>query len=87
MSTSTWLPLLAFLAPIPPMRPEPERTPPGWLPGFLMAALTFILVAPMIAIWSFHRPEDALRAECAAAGGKLVYRSVSGDRPPKCSKP
>ena len=43
-----------------------------------MAALAFILAAPMIAIWGFHRPEDAIRAEGAATGGKLVHRE-----PPK----
>lgn len=87
MSAAQCLLLVAFLAPVPPIRPEPPRTPPGWLPGFFMAALVFILVAPMVAIWGFHRPEAKARIQCTASGGRLVYASGAVDGPLRCSNP
>ncbi|MBD8906575.1 hypothetical protein [Methylorubrum zatmanii] len=87
MSVPDWLPLLAFLAPMPPIRPEPPpRGAPAWFPTFIMGMTVFIMVAPMIAIWSFHRPEKSFRSVCEAAGGHVVTASLSGDGPPRCRR-
>lgn len=80
---SAWdvLPLLAFLAPLPPIRPEPPtpRPMPEWFPAFIMGMTVFIMVAPMVAIWSFHRPEKSFRSVCEAAGGHVVRVSLADD--------
>lgn len=80
------LPLLAFLAPLPPMRPKPPRAGPEWIASVIIGALVFIMVVPMIAIWSFHRPDETVRAQCRAAGGHVVFASVSGDGAPHCRR-
>ncbi len=88
MSAPDWLPLLAFLAPMPPIRPEPPSPPrmPEWFPAFLMGMTVFIMVAPMIAIWGFHRPEKTFQSTCEAAGGQVVRASLAGDGPPRCRR-
>lgn len=88
MSAPDWLPLLAFLAPMPPIRPEPPSPPrmPDWFPAFLMGMTVFIMVAPMIAIWGFHRPEKSFQAACKAAGGEIVHTSLAGDGPLRCRR-
>lgn len=86
MSVPDWLPLLAFLAPMPPIRPEPPRRMPEWFPAFIMGMTVFIMVAPMIAIWGFHRPEKSFRSVCEAAGGRVVAGSLAGDGPPRCRR-
>lgn len=77
MSVLDVLPLLAFLAPMPPIRPEPPSPPrmPDWFPAFIMGMTVFIMVAPMVAIWGFHRPERSFRSTCEAAGGQVVHVS------------
>ena len=87
MGAPDWLPILAFLAPLPPVRPEPPRRAPEWLPAFLMAATVFLMVAPMVAVWSFHRPEKPFRDACEAAGGRVVPASLAGDGPLRCRRP
>ncbi|GEO97711.1 hypothetical protein GCM10007887_00960 [Methylobacterium haplocladii] len=88
MSTLQWFPLLAFLGPMPARRPDPPKATPdhGWVAGFLMLATVFTMVAPMIAVWGFYRPEATIRAACEASGGHLVYRSIAGDGPVRCRK-
>ncbi|MEH3118922.1 MAG: hypothetical protein PGN25_15380 [Methylorubrum populi] len=88
MSAPDCLPLLVFLAPMPPIRPEPPSRPrmPEWFPAFVMGMTVFIMVAPMIAIWGFHRPEKSFRSTCEAAGGRVVPASVAGDGPPRCRR-
>ena len=79
---SAWdvLPLLAFLAPLPPIRPEPPPPRmPEWFPAFIMGMTVFLMVAPMIAIWGFHRSEKSFRAVCEAAGGRVVHASLADD--------
>lgn len=87
MGVPDWLTLLtlpAFLAPIPPIRPEPPRRVPDWFPAFIMGTTVFLMVAPMIAIWGFHRPEKSFRAACEASGGQVVPTSLAGDGPRRC---
>ncbi|PXW53474.1 hypothetical protein [Methylobacterium sp. B4] len=86
MSVPDWLPLLAFQAPLPPIRPEPPRRMPEWFPAFIMGMTVFIMVAPIIAIWGFHRPEKPFRSVCEAAGGRVVPGSLAGDGPPRCRR-
>lgn len=87
MGGTAWLVLLAFLAPTPSWRPEPP--PPGPQPdriaAFLMVATVFLMVAPMVTIWSFHRPRLTFERQCAAAGGRVVYRSLTNEDPPRCA--
>lgn len=86
MSALDGLLLLAFLAPPTPIRPEPPRRVPGWFPAFIMGATVFLMVAPMIAIWGFHRPEKPFRDACEASGGRVVPASLAGDGPPRCRR-
>jgi hypothetical protein len=81
LSALDLLPLLAFLAPMPPIRPEPpsSRPMPGWFPAFIMGMTVFIMVAPMIAIWGFHRSERSFRSACEAAGGQVVHASLTDE--------
>ncbi|ACK86117.1 hypothetical protein [Methylorubrum extorquens] len=81
MSVLDVLPLLAFLAPMPPIRPEPPSPPrmPDWFPAFIMGMTVFIMVAPMVAIWGFHRSERSFRSTCEAAGGQVVHTSPADD--------
>ncbi|TFZ55850.1 hypothetical protein E4V01_21195 [Methylorubrum sp. Q1] len=81
MSVLDVLPLLAFLAPMPPIRPEPPSPPrmPDWFPAFIMGMTVFIMVAPMVAIWGFHRSERSFRSTCKAAGGQVVHASPADD--------
>ena len=81
MSVLDVLPLLAFLAPMPQIRPEPPSPPrmPDWFPAFIMGMTVFIMVAPMVAIWGFHRSERSFRSTCEAAGGQVVHASSADD--------
>jgi hypothetical protein len=44
-----------------------------------MGMTVFIMVAPMVAIWGFHRSERSFRSTCEAAGGQVVHASPADD--------
>ncbi len=74
----------AFLAPMTPIRPRPPEPLPGnaWVATLIMVGLVVVMVAPMITIWSFHRPDESFRAKCEANGGHVIRVTLDG--PPRC---
>ena len=87
MSALEWVGLtIAFLAPMSPERPEPLQPLPGneWVASLIMASVVAMMVVPMITIWTFHRPIEALRARCEASGGHLTPTSLDG--PYRCDR-
>ena len=82
------LPTLAFLAPLPPQRPEPPRPLPGnaWAAAVVIGGICLIMVVPMVTIWGFHRPHDAFRTRCEAGGGHVVPFSLDGRGPYRCDR-
>ncbi|MDP4023167.1 hypothetical protein Q8W71_11070 [Methylobacterium sp. NEAU 140] len=83
MSTSDLLGLTcAFLGAMPPPRPpRPGRDGPTWIAALVIGAVCLATVGPMITIWSFHRPHEAIKARCLAQGGRIVYGALDGSNP------
>lgn len=79
---------LAFLAPLPPERPE-RRVPaggPAWAAALVIGSVCLMMVVPMVAIWGFHRPEGGFRARCTAAGGQVRAAGLDGSGPLRCEQ-
>ncbi|GJE61713.1 hypothetical protein [Methylobacterium trifolii] len=90
MSAFEWIGLtLAFLAPLPPEQPAPPAPLPGnaWAGAVVMGSVVLTMVLPMLAIWSFHRPHDAVRARCQASGGRIAPSYLDGSGPYHCRHP
>ncbi|MGV7032450.1 hypothetical protein [Methylobacterium symbioticum] len=79
---------LAFLAPLPPERPERPARAGGhaWAAALVIGSICLIMVVPMVAIWSFHRPEGGFRARCAALGGQVRVHALDGSGPLRCEQ-
>ena len=87
MSTIDWIgPTLAFLAPLPIPRPDEPERPAGaeWVVALVIGSVCLMMVLPMITIWSFHRPDEGLRASCKASNGHIAYASLDGSGPVRC---
>lgn len=70
---------LAFYGAMPPPRPpRPERDRATWAAALLIGGVCLATVAPMITIWTFHRPLEAAKARCLHQGGRIVYGALDG---------
>lgn len=85
---TAWLPTLAFLAPLPPMRPEPPEPLRGneWAATVVIGSVCLMMVLPMITIWSFWGPHDSFRVRCEASGGRVVQDPAAGAAPYRCDR-
>lgn len=70
---------LAFYGAMPPPRPpRPERDGPTWAAAILIGGVCLATVGPIITIWSFHRPQEAAKAQCIRGGGRIIYSALDG---------
>ena len=89
MNTLDWLvPTLAFLAPMPPMRPEPPKPLRGseWAATVVIGSVCLMMVLPMVTIWSFWGPHDSFRIRCEASGGHVLQDPAVGVAPFRCDR-
>lgn len=89
MSSIEWIGLtLAFLGPMPAPRPEKPERPAGaeWVMALVVGTVCLTMVLPMITIWTFHRPDEGIRARCRASNGHIAYASLDGSGPLRCDR-